>query len=133
MCIRDREYSARMINASSLTNHENSYINSFSEGLLEFTLLIIDDLGSERNTEYAIEKIYNCINARYEARKPMIITTNISLEMMKNPENINKKRLYDRILERCAPVKYQCENKRKHKQTKNIEAFRALIEEHNTI
>ena len=29
------------------------------------TLLILDDFGIERSTEYALEQIYNIINARY--------------------------------------------------------------------
>lgn len=42
------------------------------------SLLIIDDLGKEQATEWAIAKIYAIINARYEALMPTIITTNYS-------------------------------------------------------
>ena len=39
-------------------------------------LLIIDDLGKEQASEWAVSKIYQIINARYEDLKPVIITTN---------------------------------------------------------
>src|SRR5699024_905088 len=39
------------------------------------SLLIIDDLGAERNTDYALEKVYNVIDGRARADKPMILTT----------------------------------------------------------
>lgn len=41
-------------------------------------LLIIDDMGKEPATEWAVSKIYAIINARYEAYMPTIITTNYS-------------------------------------------------------
>lgn len=39
-------------------------------------LLIIDDIGKEQPTEWALAKIYQIINARYEDYKPLIITSN---------------------------------------------------------
>lgn len=43
-------------------------------------LLIIDDIGKEQPTEWALAKIYQIINARYEDYKPMILTSNYSAE-----------------------------------------------------
>lgn len=43
-------------------------------------LLIIDDIGKEQPTEWAMTKIYQIINARYEDYKPMILTSNYSAE-----------------------------------------------------
>jgi DNA replication protein DnaC len=42
----------------------------------EVPLLIIDDMGKEPPTEWAVSKIYAIINARYEAYLPTIVTTN---------------------------------------------------------
>lgn len=68
------------------------------------SLLIIDDLGAERSTDYALEKVYNIIDSRVRVDKPMILTTNITFdEMMSNPD-IRYRRVYDRILEHCIPV-----------------------------
>lgn len=45
-------------------------------------LLVIDDLGKEKPTEWAMEKLYSIINTRYEECLPVIITTNYSLEKL---------------------------------------------------
>lgn len=44
----------------------------------ESDLLIIDDLGTELNTNYSISVIYNVINTRICRNLPMIISTNLS-------------------------------------------------------
>ena len=68
------------------------------------SLLIIDDLGAERNTDYALEKVYNVIDSRVRTDKPMILTTNLTFdEMMRNPD-IRYRRIYDRIFEHCIPI-----------------------------
>lgn len=67
-------------------------------------LLIIDDLGAERSTEYAVETVYNIIDCRYRVGKPMIVTTNLSLDEMKNCPDVRCRRIYDRVLEVCYPI-----------------------------
>ena len=68
-------------------------------------LLIIDDIGKEQPTEWALAKIYQIINARYEDYKPVIITSNYSptelVERM-TPHNGDKQTAdatIDRIME----------------------------------
>ncbi|MFP4395775.1 MAG: ATP-binding protein, partial [Anaerolineales bacterium] len=43
-------------------------------------LLIMDDLGTEHGTPWALEKLYQLLNYRYMARLPTVITTNNSLD-----------------------------------------------------
>lgn len=43
-------------------------------------LLIIDDIGKEQPTEWALSKIYQIINARYEDYKPVILTSNYTAD-----------------------------------------------------
>lgn len=76
------------------------YIASFSH----FPLLIIDDLGIERNTEYALEQVYAVIDERYKSGLPVIITTNLTISELRNPEDVAHARIYSRILEMCTPV-----------------------------
>lgn len=66
-----------------------------------FDLVIIDDLGVERNTPYAAEQLQNIINARSIANKPLIVTTNLSVDEMRNQPSIELTRAYDRVLEMC--------------------------------
>ncbi len=83
------------------------------ESLNQAKLLIIDDLGAERSTDFALEKVYSIIDGRYSAGLPMILTTNLELSEMQNCSDIRYKRVYERILEVCYPVKIGGQSRRK--------------------
>lgn len=104
----DKGISVYMTNFSTVINKLTGAFsedkNIIIENINRRSLLIIDDLGIERNSEYATEQVYNVIDTRYRSGRPMIITTNIALDDLKNPRDIAHKRIYDRILERCTPV-----------------------------
>ena len=75
--------------------------------LTEPDLLILDELGAERNTDFALEKVYNVIDSRYRSRKPIILTTNLTLKEMKENTDIRYARIYDRVFEMCYPIKFE--------------------------
>lgn len=77
-----------------------SYISSLSG----FSLLIIDDLGIERSTDYAKEQVYSIIDERYKSGLPVIVTTNLTIEDLRCPMQLADARIYSRILEMCTPV-----------------------------
>lgn len=77
---------------------------TFLDQLNRYDLLVIDDLGVERDTSYSVEQIFNIIDARSRSGKPLIVTTNLSLSDLKNPSSLEYSRIYDRILEMC-PIK----------------------------
>ncbi len=85
------------------------YIASFSN----FPLLIIDDLGIERSTEYALEQVYAVIDERYKSGLPLIITTNLTIAELRNPADVPHARIYSRILEMCTPVNISGGDRRK--------------------
>ena len=90
-------------------------------------LLILDDFGMERNTEYGQEIVFQVIDNRYQSRKPMIITTNLSLHTMKLPRDLEHKRIYGRILEACVPIHFTGDNLREKARWQKVEDFRRLI------
>ena len=69
----------------------------------DWELFILDDLGAERLTEYAIEQVYNAVDRRNASGKPMIVTTNLDKNEMMNipPSEGARKRIFDRVLESC--------------------------------
>ena len=69
-------------------------------------LLILDDLGAERGTDYAKEQVYSVIDGRYTANRPMVISTNLEPSQLMNAESMTLKRIYSRIMEKCFPLKY---------------------------
>lgn len=74
--------------------------------------LVLDDLGTERQTSYAAEKMFEIIDARYRSRRPLIVTTNLTLEEIANPQNMEYKRVFDRIAEMCQPIRVDAEGRR---------------------
>lgn len=91
-------------------------------------LLIIDDLGAERSTDYALEFVYNVIDARYRAKRPLILTTNLSLADMKQNSDIRYARIYDRIFEMCFPVEFDGRSWRKAEAARRFDAAKKLLE-----
>jgi len=92
-----------------------------------FRLLILDDLGVERGSEYAVETIYRVVDARYKSGKPMIVTTNLTMEQMKHPQSIEYARIYDRIREVCVPVNFKGPNRRETKAKIKIREVRKIL------
>ena len=62
-------------NPTSTTSYDQRF-----EEIRTHPLLILDDLGSESNTPWADEKLFQIFNYRYNARLPTVITTNCELE-----------------------------------------------------
>lgn len=74
--------------------------------------LVLDDIGFERQTQYAAEKMFEIIDTRYRAKRPLIVTTNLTLDEIKNPSTMEYKRVFDRIVEMCQPVYVSGEGRR---------------------
>ena len=71
-------------------------------------LLVIDDMGKEPPTEWAVSTVYNIINARYEAYLPTIITTNYTADDLINRmtpratgDSVTARAAVDRLMEMC--------------------------------
>lgn len=94
----------------------------------EVPLLILDDIGAERQTEYAREQLCRVIDARIEAGKPLICTTNYSLTDMQNTTDSSQARTFDRILSICVPVKFVGESRRKAIASNRLASLKQLIE-----
>lgn len=54
-----------------------------------YKLVVIDDLGVERETSYAAEQIFAVIDARSRTKLPTIITTNLTKQEMENQPSIS--------------------------------------------
>lgn len=101
---------------------------NYIESMNDFKLLVIDDLGAERQSEFALEIVYTVIDNRYKTGLPMIVTTNIPLDEMRNARNMDYQRIYDRVLEMCVPLKFTGESLRKMVASEKLEKARKLFE-----
>ena len=88
---------------------------------------IIDDLGVERNSEYALGIIFSVIDRRIRSGRPLIITTNLPLKEIKSETMLDKRRIYDRILEMCTPVYVGDTSKREAIASMKMEKAKTLL------
>ena len=92
----------RLLNAAVSIDKRQQLIDH----LCNYNLLVIDDLGTERGSDYSLEQMFNIINTRYTVKKPLIVTTNLPLDTLSNTSDLAYSRIYDRILEMC-PVHFK--------------------------
>ena len=78
-------------------------------------MLIIDDYGAERNSQFALQNVFDVINRRWESGKPLIVTTNLELDAIRTSGegDITRARINDRLLEMCKPIHVVGESKRR--------------------
>ena len=90
-------------------------------------LVVIDDIGAERNTSYMGEIIYSVIDARYTAGLPLIATTNLTLAELTKPTELKEQRIYGRLLEMCYPIEVKGRNKRQDKMIDTYAPIRDIL------
>lgn len=133
--ITEYSYTVKMRNFAQILNDLqkggfNLDRNEYIEQITNPTLLILDDFGIERNTEYALEQIYNVINARYLKARPTIITTNLNFkDIEKEQEDIMLGRIYSRIIEMCLPLRVIGLDRRKIQSKEKLKKAQNLIDE----
>lgn len=92
-------------------------------------LVIFDDLGAERNTDYALEKIYNIIDSRYQRELPIIFTTNLTITEMKNETDNRYKRIYDRVFENIYPMQFTGPSWRRKEASRRFEEMEEIFKD----
>ena len=95
-----------------------------------YDLVILDDLGAERQSQYALEKTFFVIDERYKTGKPLIVTTNQKLsdmEAMRQSGHADYKRIYDRIFEMCIPIMFEGPSRRDELQAPKMSALQAVF------
>ena len=116
---------ARILN--TLTGMYAEDRNRFIDSFENYRLLVLDDLGMERGTEFALEQVFNVIDSRYRSKKPMIVTTNLTLGELKQPADLARRRIFGRVLERCVPLKLNRLDIRAEKAANQMKAAQALL------
>lgn len=101
--------------------------NEYLASLNRYTLLVIDDMGIERESRYTLETVYTVIDERYKSGKPLIITTNLHLDVLKNPDGVEHARIYDRIMERCMPIFFGGKNYRSELGQENRDTAKKIL------
>ena len=67
------------------------------------------------------------IDSRYRSKKPLIVTTNLTLDELKHPKDLVRARIYDRVLECCVPLKINNQNIRELNAAANMQEARKIL------
>jgi DNA replication protein DnaC len=82
-------------NQDSPETDEKQILNTVQQ----IPVLLIDDLGTEKATEFASSTLYQIIDHRYREEKPIILSTNYSVKNLKNRFPVMGERIFQRLLE----------------------------------
>lgn len=92
-----------------------------------FDLLIIDDLGAERDSDFTWEKVMNVIDARYRAGLPLIITTNLGSKDFADRGDIRRQRVFSRLREMCIFLEVKGSDRRGKKMQDKLQTAKSLL------
>lgn len=123
-------YACMMTNFSRLTNKLAETWDGkqqLIDNLGAFDLVVIDDLGAERDTDFMNENVTTIIDSLYRAKTPMIITSNYTPKQLTEATDIRRKRVYDRLLERCHPVLVDGPSRRKQMGREEFHEMNRLL------
>lgn len=125
----EKEQRVRMTDFATISSISTFDSDEYIKSINQYDLLIIDDLGAERKSEFAMQNVFNVINRRWESGKPLIITTNLTLDEMDNMKSMQEQRIYDRIRDMCIPVLVDGPSKRAESADDKKELFRRIFGE----
>lgn len=106
---------------------KNDDKNAYRRELNDTSLLVIDDLGRERDTQYTREIVSSVLDARCRSKRPMILTSNLSPDDLMKDAPTNLKRIYSRIFKLCIPVKFDGIDRR------NIQMLQNMVKYHDIL
>lgn len=99
----------------------------YLDALDRFDLLVIDDLGVERDSEFTWEKVMNVIDSRYRAGLPLIVTTNLSMKELSDPSDIRRQRVFSRLREMCVFLEVRGEDRRGRRMQDKLVTAKSLL------
>ena len=91
----DQGYRVWMVSTVDLLDRMFAEADIIRNRLATFELVVLDDFGAERNTEYAAEKMFQIIDDRMRSRLPTIVTTNI--DITQPTDNLTYQRIFSRL------------------------------------
>ena len=91
----------RLLNLLRESMDSESGMLDFMDRLTAVDLLHLDDLGAENQTDWVLEQLYSIVNARYEAQRAIIATSNLM------PDELSERlgpRTVSRLVEICGDL-----------------------------
>lgn len=130
--LMEQLYSVKFSTFAAIANdlfdnpEKQAYINALAQN---YHLLCIDDYAAERNTPWMNEQLFNVIDARCKAKKPLIVTTNLTNTEMFDKKNVDRYRICSRLMELCIAVEVSGKDRRIQNYVKQKADYENLLNE----
>lgn len=90
---------------------------SVTSALCGVPVLVIDDLGKESPTDWAVERLFRVVDGRYNAERPVIVTTQFERpalirRLSRGGDSENAVALVSRLCEMCGTVRTEGKDRR---------------------
>lgn len=126
----DAGYSAIVTNFAQIANDLQGTFDKAQvhNRLLRADLLVLDDLAAERDTSFMQEIVFQVVEERSAAKKPMIVTSNISTQEFMNPGDLARRRVLSRLKEVCIPIAVTGADRREEQLRKRVAGDQAMLD-----
>lgn len=123
----DRGIPVLITSLPRILNASKNDLNEIIREVQKYDLVIVDDFGTERQTEFAMETAQYFLDERYKSGKPTIITTNLGKKDIETPANPQYARMFSRIKEMCQVMVFPKNDRRSDKAELKKQAAKELI------
>ena len=121
-------YSVRWLSAMQIVEQGAFYSDEdyrrYVDDIIRPDVLIIDDLGAERGTEFAMERVFSLVDTRVSSDKPLIVTTNVDINAMGQCSDLRRKRTFDRVLSATFPYVMRGVSRRMRSARENFDRYK---------
>ena len=126
----DAGYSAIVTNFAQIANDLQGTFDKAQvhNRLLRADLLVLDDLAAERDTSFMQEIVFQVVEERSAAKKPLIVTSNVSTQEFMNPGDLARRRVFSRLKEVCIPIAVTGADRREEQLRKRVAGDQALLD-----
>lgn len=123
----DRGIPVLITSLPRILNASKSGLNEVIHDIQRYDLVVIDDFGTERQTEYAVETATYFLDERYKSGRPTIITTNLSKSDLEHPQSKEYERIFSRITEMCQVMGFPKVDRRTEKAAVKKQMVQELV------
>ncbi|MED4076325.1 ATP-binding protein [Lysinibacillus fusiformis] len=109
---------------ATFNKNNNESEQQIMKALMICDLLIIDDLGAEKISDWVLETMFQIFDGRSRRKKPILATSNLNPKDL--PEQIGK-RIPDRLIEMSQPVKNEATSYRREIAKGRLSKFDAIL------
>lgn len=126
----DAGYSAIVTNFAQIANDLQGTFDKAQvhNRLLRADLLVLDDLAAERDTSFMQEIVFQVVEERSAAKKPLIVTSNVSTQEFMNPGDLARRRVFSRLKEVCIPIAVTGADRREEQLRKRVAGDQAILD-----